>query len=145
MRRTTIESGMRDGPHTGHDIRAAAYDKHHKPGVLEVDTFDTVIKQDGGAFVQCWVWVSYPDVAEAKADPNFKEVARYGPAIFQSRCQDTGRARGKRSGISAGQSRRTEVGDSRSDAGGGDASCRDEKPVRHEANARSRDVTGGAA
>ena len=63
---------------TNHEVREAAYDEHHERGACEVDIYNTVAREQSGAWVQAWVWVPYNQVRAAKKSKNFETKERYG-------------------------------------------------------------------
>lgn len=58
------------------DIRAAAYDKHHRNDTLEIDTFNDVLKREDGAWVVSHVWITYEEVRAAMKQKGFSGKAR---------------------------------------------------------------------
>lgn len=58
--------GWRLADQSGKDVaayRAAARERHHRGGELEIDDGATVSLSEGGAYVSAWVWVSEDEVA----------------------------------------------------------------------------------
>ena len=58
------------------DIRAAAYDKHHAAGRLEIAPFNRVLRRDDGAWVTAHVWIGYDAVRDAMGADGFHGRAR---------------------------------------------------------------------
>tara|TARA_R110002096_G_scaffold273281_1_gene467074 strand:- start:2504 stop:2947 length:444 start_codon:yes stop_codon:yes gene_type:complete len=63
---------------TNHEVRAAGYDMYHKHDVCEVDIYNTVAREQDGAWLQAWVWVPYNKVRAAKKSKTFETKERYG-------------------------------------------------------------------
>ena len=67
------------------DIRAAAYDKHHEEGWVEIAPFNSVLRRDSGAWVTANVWISYDAVRDAMGEDGFHGKERYCGKNYQPR------------------------------------------------------------
>jgi len=65
------------------DIRAAAYDKHHAAGWLEVAPFNCVLRRDEGAWVTSHVWIGYEAVRDAMGVDGFHDKVRHCSPKYQ--------------------------------------------------------------